>query len=78
MGGGGVVEQGAVVKHASEFVEFAGDKDFCSVKVSFPLFAKRQSHADFPPDFFPSGQFACSAFSMVTMDADIVGGFGCA
>ena len=43
MGGGcGFVEHGVVVKHASEFVEFPGDTDFGSVKVSFPLFHKRQ------------------------------------
>ena len=40
-GGDGFVEHGAVVKHASEFVEFPADTDFGSVKVTFPLFDKR-------------------------------------
>ena len=31
-------------------------------------------HRDFSPDFLPSGQFAWSAFSPVTLDADIVDG----
>ena len=39
--GDGFVEHGAVVKHASEFVEFPADTDFGSVKVTFPLFDKR-------------------------------------
>ena len=41
-GGDGFEEHGVVVKHASEFVGFLGDTDFGSVKVSFPLFDKRQ------------------------------------
>ena len=31
-------------------------------------------HRDFPPDFLPSGQFAWSAFSPVTMDLDVLDG----
>ena len=40
-GGDGFVEHGAVVKHASEFVECPADTDLGSVKVTFPLFDKR-------------------------------------
>ena len=40
-GGNGFVEHGAVVKPASEFVEFPADTEFGSVKVTFPLFDKR-------------------------------------
>ena len=41
-GGGGVVEHGVVLKHASEFVQFLGNTDFGSIKANLPPFHKCQ------------------------------------